>query len=199
MDKDKLKKVLDMLPGTATERADYMTVEKLNKLSKFLEDFSSEMKTKTDNHYKEIQSLKGKIKPADYTALLEAIQELGKTIVTSYASSRPKDLSGFFKDMGTQLAQIGSSSKTTSELITNLKWNSSMGIRNSSGSPIDPATDAIGIGTFDYVSRTLTNSTTETYTFYKGGATGQLVATIVIVYTDSTLATVSTVTKTPVN
>ena len=49
---------------------------------------------------------------------------------------------------------------------------------------------------FDYVSRTLTNSTTETYVFKTGGSGGTTVVTVVVVYTDSTLATISTVTKT---
>lgn len=49
---------------------------------------------------------------------------------------------------------------------------------------------------FDYISRTLTNSTTETYTYKLGGSAGTTVATITIVYTDSTLQTISTVEKT---
>lgn len=49
---------------------------------------------------------------------------------------------------------------------------------------------------FDYISRTLTNSTTETYLYKLGGSGGTLVATVTVVYTDSTLATISTVTRT---
>lgn len=49
---------------------------------------------------------------------------------------------------------------------------------------------------YDYVARVLTNSTTETYTFRKGGSSGTAVATVVVVYTDSTLGTLSSVTKT---
>lgn len=49
---------------------------------------------------------------------------------------------------------------------------------------------------FDYVIRELTNSTTETYTFKSGGASGAVTNTVIIVYTDDTLNTISTVTKT---
>jgi len=49
---------------------------------------------------------------------------------------------------------------------------------------------------FDYIVRVLTNSTTETYTYKTGGSTGTTVATVTVVYTDSSLGTVSTVTKT---
>ena len=49
---------------------------------------------------------------------------------------------------------------------------------------------------FDYISRTLTNPTTETYTYKSGGSSGTTVATVTVVYTDSTLQTVSTVTRT---
>lgn len=56
--------------------------------------------------------------------------------------------------------------------------------------------NALNLKPFDYVSRTLTNSTTETYTFKSGGSSGTTTNTVVIVYTDSTLSTISTVTKT---
>lgn len=49
---------------------------------------------------------------------------------------------------------------------------------------------------YDYMSYTNTNATTDTYTYYTGGVGGTLVATVTIVYTDSTKAQVSTVTRT---
>jgi len=54
----------------------------------------------------------------------------------------------------------------------------------------------LGIAAHDYVSRTLTTSTKETYEFKSGGSTGTTVATVVIDYTDSTLNTISAVTRT---
>lgn len=53
----------------------------------------------------------------------------------------------------------------------------------------------LNLNPYDYVSRSL-NSATETWTFYVGGSGGTLVNTIVIVYTDTTLSYISTVTKT---
>lgn len=52
-----------------------------------------------------------------------------------------------------------------------------------------------GIPAYDYLSLA-TASTTDTYTFKRGGASGVLVNTLVITYTDSTKATISTVVKT---
>lgn len=49
---------------------------------------------------------------------------------------------------------------------------------------------------YDYVSVSYDSATQETYTFKSGGSGGTTVATIVIVYTDSTKANISTVTKT---
>lgn len=53
----------------------------------------------------------------------------------------------------------------------------------------------INIPAWDYVANTST-STTDTYVFKNGGAGGTSVATIAIVYTDSSKGTLSTVTKT---
>jgi len=48
---------------------------------------------------------------------------------------------------------------------------------------------------YDYMAYTNTNSTTDTYVYKTGGAGGTTVATVTIVYTDTTKATVSTVTR----
>lgn len=53
------------------------------------------------------------------------------------------------------------------------------------------------IPVWDYVSMTLSGGdTTETYTFKTGGSSGTTVATVVVVYTDSSRETLSSVTKT---
>lgn len=50
---------------------------------------------------------------------------------------------------------------------------------------------------YDYLSRSLAgDNITETWTFRSGGSSGGVTNTVVIVYTDSTLETISTVTKT---
>lgn len=59
-----------------------------------------------------------------------------------------------------------------------------------------PISFGLGLPPYDYAERVLTNSTTETYTFKVNGSGGTTVATVVIVYTDSTLETISTVTIT---
>jgi hypothetical protein len=49
---------------------------------------------------------------------------------------------------------------------------------------------------YDAIAYTDTSSTVDTYTFYLGGLSGVLVATVTITYTDSTKAVVSTVVRT---
>lgn len=48
---------------------------------------------------------------------------------------------------------------------------------------------------YDYVSLAIA-SDTETYTFKRGGASGETVATIIVVYTDANRTDISTVTRT---
>ena len=55
----------------------------------------------------------------------------------------------------------------------------------------------INLPKFDYVSMALSvGDTTETYTFKTGGSGGTTVATVVVVYTDSTRDVFSSATKT---
>ena len=56
--------------------------------------------------------------------------------------------------------------------------------------------NGIGLPTYDYLSVTYPTATTEQYQFYSGGSGGTLVATIQIVYTDSTKEFITSVTKT---
>lgn len=48
---------------------------------------------------------------------------------------------------------------------------------------------------YDYVSNSST-STSDTFTFKTGGSSGTVVATVAVVYTDSSKATISSVTRT---
>jgi hypothetical protein len=62
--------------------------------------------------------------------------------------------------------------------------------------PIDTLS-GLSIPTYNYVSMTLSaGDTTETYVFKTGGSGGTTVATVVVVYTDSSREVLSTVTKT---
>lgn len=72
------------------------------------------------------------------------------------------------------------------------------GLRNKQFEPINPATDGLGIGDFDYGSVTYPDAVTEIYTIRLGGATGQTKAVITIVYTDSTKESMSSFEKTPI-
>jgi hypothetical protein len=56
--------------------------------------------------------------------------------------------------------------------------------------------NALNLKPFDYCAMVISPTTTETYTFKSGGSSGTTTNTVVIVYTDSTRADISTVTKT---
>ena len=60
----------------------------------------------------------------------------------------------------------------------------------------DVSMGGLGIPAYDYVAYTNTNTTTDTYVFKTGGSGGTTVATVTIVYTDTTKSQISTVTKT---
>lgn len=78
----------------------------------------------------------------------------------------------------------------------------SVQIENVSGSLINPATEetlesvaGFNIPKYDYIAVAYPLATTETYTFKTGGSGGTTVATLTVVYTDSTKANLSSVTK----
>lgn len=54
----------------------------------------------------------------------------------------------------------------------------------------------LSIPEFDYVAATYPTGSSEVYTFKTGGSGGTTVAVVTVVYTDSTKANLSTVTKT---
>jgi hypothetical protein len=54
----------------------------------------------------------------------------------------------------------------------------------------------LNLPVYDSLTYTATNPTTDTYLFYTGGLSGTLVATLTIVYTDSTHATLVSAART---
>lgn len=55
----------------------------------------------------------------------------------------------------------------------------------------------LGVPLHDYISAAYPNGTTEVYTFRIGGASGTVVMTLTVVYTDSSKDAISTVTRAP--
>lgn len=79
----------------------------------------------------------------------------------------------------------------------------SVQVENAAGTVINPSTEetsqsiaGLNIPKYDYVSFSYDSSTQTTITFKTGGSGGATVATLVLVYTDSTQNNLSTVTKT---
>ncbi len=75
-------------------------------------------------------------------------------------------------------------------------------VENSAGTIIDPATEqtlesvaGFNIPKYDYIGVAYPDSVTETYTYKTGGSSGTTVGTLTIVYTDSTKASLTSVTK----
>lgn len=72
-----------------------------------------------------------------------------------------------------------------------------MPTKNQTSKVVDAIQTGFIIASYDYVSMILSvGDTTETYTFKTGGSGGTTVATVTIVYTDSTREILSSVTKT---
>lgn len=61
--------------------------------------------------------------------------------------------------------------------------------------PVDTIFTGLSLPVYDYISVAYPVATTEVYTFKTGGAGGSTVATVTVVYTDSTKTNLSTVTK----
>ena len=175
--KTKLKEILDMI-STDEEKKTDITSTKLNALYKYLKSFqedlkkdSQELKENNLNNFQEIQNIKKKIKPTDYTPVVELLTGIKEILSKPTPVQKQQDLSGFFKDLGTQLVQFGTSTKNTEELIRNLKWNSTMGIKNRNGSPINPAISPFGIYDYDDIklSGYDVNNNPATVTYYLSG------------------------------
>ena len=183
--KQKLRKILDDI-STPEERADLAKQDKLENIQNSVKDvgsFGKALEGIKDFFNQRIDRVENKvknIKPTDLSPLLEVLTET-KNILSK--PQKQQDMSGFFKDLGTQLVQFGISTKNTEEIIRNLKWNSTMGIKNRNGSPIDPATDGIGIGSFDEVDITNDGSGNPTIMVYK--YQGATVATLNATYDGS--------------
>lgn len=79
-----------------------------------------------------------KIQNTDLTPVIDVLNKLADVIIKSGKENKSVDMSGFFKDFAVQIAETGKTSKDTAELIKNLKWNSTMGIKNRNGNPISP-------------------------------------------------------------
>ena len=71
---------------------------------------------------------------------------------------------------------------------------SAVAVVNADGSQI-AAANSIWTLAYDYIGATYPNSTTEQYVSRVGGAGGSVQQTVTVVYTDSTKANVSTVTR----
>jgi hypothetical protein len=171
--KQKLRKILDDI-STPEERVDLAKQDKLENIQNSVKDvgsFGKALEGIKDFFNQRIDRVENKvknIKPTDLSPLLEVLTET-KNILSK--PQKQQDMSGFFKDLGTQLVQFGTSTKNTEEIIRNLKWNSTMGIKNRNGSPINPSISSFGITDFDdiKISGYDVNNNPATVTYYLSG------------------------------
>ena len=182
-----LREILFAL-STDQERDEYLRNEKLDEVSSVTKEIKDKITSDTSNEaiisaLKDLSAQVARLKftPTDNSPVVKAIEAMTTKLASS---NKPQDMSGFFKDLGVQLAQYGSSSKNTEELIRNLKWNSSMSIRsNSSGAPISPAVSPFQITDYDDIKLTnYSGSNPQTVTYYLGGGK---IATLTITYDGS--------------
>lgn len=176
--KNKLKELLLAL-STEEEKLGYSAIDKISEVQKDVRNIKPDEVLRD-----EVQQLKRAVnilpKSFDTTPIVEALKSVRE--ILSKPQEKQQDLSGFFKDMPVMLAGINASSKKTSELITNLKWNSTMGVKNSTGSPINPAVDSFNIGDYDDIVLAYTGTNLTTVTYKK---TGNTVAILILSYDGS--------------
>ena len=171
--KQKLRKILEGI-STPEEISEMQKQDKLDNIQASVKDVGSfgkaleGIKDFFNQRIDKVATRVSKIKPTDLTPLLEVLTET-KDILSK--PQKQQDLSGFFKDLGTQLVQFGTSTKNTEEIIRNLKWNSTMGIKNRNGSPINPAISPFGIYDYDDIklSGYDVNNNPATVTYYLSG------------------------------
>ena len=171
--KQKLRKILEGI-STPEEISEMQKQDKLDNIQASVKDVGSfgkaleGIKDFFNNRIDKVENRVSKIKPTDLTPLLEVLTET-KDILSKPV--KQQDMSGFFKDLGTQLVQFGTSTKNTEEIIRNLKWNSTMGIKNRNGSPINPAISPFGIYDYDDIklSGYDVNNNPATVTYYLSG------------------------------
>lgn len=107
----------------------------------------------------------------------------------SQNSSKPHKA---FDDFSLQLVELNKHSKRTSELITNLKWNTYMGVKDQNGSPVNPSIAGFNITTpYDYISLGYTGNNITTVVYKSGGASGNTVATLTLAYSGSNITSVT--------
>jgi hypothetical protein len=141
-----------------------------------------------DKQYKIMERM-SKIMSAGFTDLTQAINtKLDEVKAAGYTGSKGQgDFALTMQNMAASLAKGLDSVRDSVDKkpVPVWRWPQYLysGLRNKTFSPINPATDGIGIGDYDYVSVAYPINTTEVYTFYAGGASGTLVATVTVVYT----------------
>lgn len=137
--KSKLKELLLAL-STEEEKTGYSTLDKVSEVKQSVDSIKND-----DSLKKEIEVVKGLIMTLptsiDNTPVVEALRGLQVALTSHKTEQKAIDYSGFFKDLPTLLTAINASSKKTSEIITNLKWNTSVGVKDRNGSPINPSTE----------------------------------------------------------
>jgi hypothetical protein len=97
------------------------------------------------------------------------------------------DLDKLYKMMSDKLESIDNGTRLKPQFPNTLK------VTNTDGSPINAG--KLVTEEFDYIGVGYPDATTETYSYKSGGSSGQLVATVTVVYTDTTKANLSTVSR----
>lgn len=138
--KKKLKEFLGKDLIEATDKKEIREVR--DSVSKNSEDLTKSM----SDGLKALEKKISKIQNTDLTPVIDALNKFADIVIKTH---KPQDMSGFFKDFAVQIAEYGKSSKDTKDLITNLKWNSTMGIKNRNGNPVSPAVSPFQIPDYD--------------------------------------------------
>lgn len=187
--RQKVKQILETMQSNKKDAA----LSDVTKLSKVVMDNQDEMRSKSQATEKSFQKM--------MSLLSDKMDELKASLSNKMNSSQDPEYALTLQNMAKMLAEgLGNVKKSIDDKpVPVWRWPQYLysGLRDRSFSPINPATDGIGIGSFDYVSVAYPDAVTEVYTFKTTGSSGATVAIITIVYTDSTKASLASVTKTP--
>ena len=95
--------------------------------------------------------------------LIEKLGELGGTLTTSYEQNKPVNAAGAYKDMINQLSAVNQSIKDKPVPVWNWPQYASVGVRNSSFTNIDPATEQDAAFASGYCAQKITLGTGVVY------------------------------------
>lgn len=131
--------------------------------------------------------------------ITSALEQMGKAFTDKVEELRgtvgkgDPNAPALFKNMINAISNVDRSVKESNTTLKAWRWPqySAVSVRNKNFANVNPATDGLGIGDYDYVSLSYTGSNLTGAIFKQGGASGTTVATLALTYSGSNLTSVT--------